>query len=442
MTDKEAVQQLLSTVDPMRQSSCSPQGGIVLETTERTTPKISGVSRDPAPGHTPVDVQITRGGRSFAQPRVLQTLKRPLWIIAICGMVAAMRAAHEALAPLALALLLACVLSGIVEWLRRRGVPRGVSASLLLVLIALALVVVVDFTWSPAQQWMQNAPRVLHVIERRIRPAQSLLRRLDYIAQRATALASSDGESAAAAPPQATAPSPSRTLLTPLEVFSATGWLLTYILTVMAFALLLLIAGPPTLARMTVTLGVNLRAAHVLEVINAIRLEVGRYYGTMVLINLCFGLVVAGVMSLLGMPNPALWGAIAGALNFIPYLGSATTFAIVTVVALVTFSSIGHVLLVAGSYLGLAAIEGHLVEPVFFGRSLHLSPLLVLTALWLGGWLWGIPGVVLAVPVVVAARSVRRVSSRTRQQPLAGPRAPEKRAWHATAAPVSMQLRD
>ncbi|MBV8909535.1 MAG: AI-2E family transporter [Gammaproteobacteria bacterium] len=362
-----------------------------------------------------------KGGRRFVRPRVLHALVRPLWIVAICCLVAVLRVAHSALVPLALALLVAFVLSGIVEWCCRHGIPRGISATVLLIAVAFTIGTVVELTWSPAQHWMQDAPRVLLTIERKVRPAQSLLRRLDYIARRATALANDDGNgSAAERAGAAAAPSAAPVRVTPLELFTATGWLLMGFLTVMAFSLLLLIAGPPTLARMTVALAANLRAVYVLELIDAIRREVGRYYGTMLLINLGFGTAVAGVMRLLGMPNPVLWGAMACVLNFIPYLGSATTFTIVTVVAFVTFNSITPVLLVCGSYLLLATIEGHVIEPVLLGRSLDLSPLVVLTALWLGGWLWGIPGMVLALPVVVAVRCVRRVSNRAQQPPLPG----------------------
>ena len=345
------------------------------------------------------------------QARALHALVRPLWIVAICSVIALLRLAHAALVPLALALLVAFVLSGIVEALWRRGVPRALSASVLLIVAALALGGVIQLTWAPAQQWMLSAPRVLRTIEHKVRPAQSLLRRLDDIARRATALANSDGADGAAAPASPTVPATApAAVVTPIEVFAATGWVVGGIVTVIAFALLLLIAGPPTLARMMVALAADLRAVHALQIIDAIRLEVGRYYGTMLLINLGFGALVAGVMRLLGMPNPVLWGVIAGALNFIPLLGSATTFTIVTVVALVTFDALGHVLLVAGTYLVLATVEGHIVEPIFFGKRLDLNPLIVLTALWLGGWLWGIPGVVLALPTVVAIRVARRMS--------------------------------
>jgi predicted PurR-regulated permease PerM len=86
------------------------------------------------------------------------------------------------------------------------------------------------------------------------------------------------------------------------------------------------------------------------------------------------------------------------------------------VVALVTFDTVTPVLLVVGSYFVLAGVEGHLVEPVFVGRRLHVNPLIVLTALWLGGWLWGVAGVVLAMPALVTIRTARRMSRAVQQR--------------------------
>ena len=134
------------------------------------------------------------------------------------------------------------------------------------------------------------------------------------------------------------------------------------------------------------------------------RVEVGRYYGTLALINLSLGIATAVTMWLLHMPNPVLWGVMAAALNFIPYLGSAVTLLVLSVVALVSFDSIPHVLLVSASYLALATIEGQIVEPVFFGRRLDINPIVIFIALWFGGWLWGIAGVMFTLPVLLAVK--------------------------------------
>jgi predicted PurR-regulated permease PerM len=284
-------------------------------------------------------------------------------------------------------------------------VPRALSAAVLLVLLAAALGGTVDLIAAPAQQWMQNAPKLLRTIERRARPAQSVLRQVDDIARRAELLATA-GTSADA--PASSPASPAG--LTPLDIFLATGWAAVGVLTVMAFAFLMLAAGPSALARMSCALGWNGRATQALHVIDAIRRDVGRYYGTLLLINLGYGTVMATAMWLLGMPNPALWGVVAGVLNFVPYLGPVITLAIVSVVALVTFTSSAHVALVVLCFLALASVEGHIVEPVFLGRRLDLSPIMVLFALWTGGWLWGVAGMVLALPVLVATKVAVRAA--------------------------------
>jgi predicted PurR-regulated permease PerM len=356
----------------------------------------------------PVDMGRMRG-RPESEGRPRQPWSRPLWIIALCCLAAALRFGRAALIPLALALLVACVLSGAVEALKRMHIPRPVSAGILLVLLAGALGGVVDAVATPAQQWMQNAPHILRTIEHRVRPAQTVLRKVDDIAKRAESLATSGTTAlSAAAPPPTAAVSD---WLTPIDIFAATGAALVAIMTVLAFAFLILSSGPSTLARITCALASDWHAIHALRMIESVRKDVGRYYGTLLLINVLYGSVIAGAMWLLDMPNPPLWGVLAAILNFVPYVGPAVTVAILTVVALVTFPSNTHVLLVAASFLGLATIEGHVVEPVFLGRRLNLNPILVLLALWIGGWLWGIAGVVVALPVLLAIKVTARLAS-------------------------------
>lgn len=347
----------------------------------------------------PVSPGLARSATRWATDQgVARLLARPLWILAICALVVTLRASREVLVPIFLATLLTLVLSGTVEFLRRCRIPRGVSAVVLLLLVGVAVGGALDSLWEPAQEWVQNAPKVLRVIEHRIRPARAVVLRLNDIAARASALAGASPEQHAPAPVTGGTPVNAVSLLT------ETGFVIGGIVTVAILTLFLLSAGPPTLARMTAALASNWHAVKVLRTIEAIRVEVGRYYRTLALINISLGVATAMAMWLLHMPNPLLWGALAAVLNFIPYLGSAVTLLVVSVVALVSFDSIAHVLLVGGCFLGIATIEGQIVEPIFFGRRLQLNPIIVFVALWLGGWLWGIAGVVFALPVLLAAR--------------------------------------
>jgi len=151
---------------------------------------------------------------------------------------------------------------------------------------------------------------------------------------------------------------------------------------------------------------------HALKVIEAIRSELGRYYGTIALINLAFGVATGVTMMLLGVPNAFLWGTVAAVLNFIPYVGSAITLVILLVVALVSFDSVARIAAVVASFLALATVEGQVVQPLLVGKRLEINPLLVFLAVWFGGWMWGIAGITIAVPSLLALKVAAEHSRR------------------------------
>jgi predicted PurR-regulated permease PerM len=333
--------------------------------------------------------------RTAASPRYLARASRALIVLATVAVAALLYFAHEVFIPVALALLFALVLSNAVEGLHRIGLPRAVSAFLMLLILITGIGAATDVLLEPAQQWLANAPHTLQVVERKIRPVERWMHRLEGLTHRAEM-----GGSHAPPPPS----TPPAAALSGSEVLTATGATLADIVTIVILALFLLSGGPPMLARMAASLGSDLQAVHALRVIDAIRRELGRYYGIIALINLGLGAATAVVMLLLGVPNPYLWGAAAAVLNFIPYVGSATTLLLLAVVALVTFDDLGRVFAVVGSYLGLATLEGQVVQPLLVGRRLDLNPILVFLAVWFGGWFWGVAGIVIAVPSLVALK--------------------------------------
>jgi predicted PurR-regulated permease PerM len=307
--------------------------------------------------------------------------------------------AHVAFVPVALALLLALVLSGPVEALHGWGVPRGVSAAVMMIAILGLLAALVNFVSAPAQQWFAAAPHTLRIIERRIRPLEQTMNRVDELRNSAGSI----GSSTHAAPqPALAAPEESA----PAMLFDATRGAVLSSMTVIILTVFLLAGGPPMMARMTSALASDLNSTHIIDVIEKVRREVGRFYVTTALINVGLGLATALAMMWCGMPNPWLWGTMAGVLNFIPYIGSTTTLIVLTVVAIVSFDGLGRVLVVAGSYLVLATVEGQFVQPLLVGRRLQLNPMLVFLALWFGGLFWGVAGIILATPSLVALKVV------------------------------------
>lgn len=307
--------------------------------------------------------------------------------------------AHQAFIPIALALLAALVLSGPVEALFKFRIPRSLSATVILVVFLAAAAGLVDMMWEPVQQWYSTAPATMKTIRHKLLPAVKFMSHIQEIRDSAGSIAVGPG-----APAQA--PIVAKSEDSPTLILDATRGVMVSVLTFVIVTLFLLAGGPPMCARMTAAFVDDLNAAHVLDVIEKVRKEVGKFYVTTAIINLGLGLATTGLMMLLGMPTPYLWGIIAATLNFIPYAGPATTLIIVTVAAAVSFDKLGQVAAVSASYLALAAVEGQIIQPLFVGRRLEVNPLLIFLGLWFGGLFWGIAGVILATPTLVALKVV------------------------------------
>jgi predicted PurR-regulated permease PerM len=313
--------------------------------------------------------------------------------------------AHVAFVPVALAALCALVLSGPVELLRCVGVPRGVSAALIMLVILGIVVGLADLLSEPAQHWFAEAPHTVRVIARKIRPVAQFISRIDELRSSAGNI----GNAAHAPAPQPAASAPQES--GPALLFDVTLGVGISSLTVLILTLFLLAGGPPMLARMTSALVSDLQSARVIDLIDKVRREVGRFYVTTALINVALALATGCAMMWCGMPNPFLWGTVAGVLNFIPYAGPTTTLVLLSSVAFVSFDGFAHVAAVAGSFLALTTLEGQVVQPLLVGRRLQLNPVLVFLALWFGGMFWGIAGIVLATPALVALKVLAQHSA-------------------------------
>jgi predicted PurR-regulated permease PerM len=310
--------------------------------------------------------------------------------------------AHVAFVPIALALLFALILSSPVEALHRWHIPRGASALLILITTLALIGGAIDMLSTPAQHWFASAPQTLQTIKQRITPVARFMQHLDELRGSADSLGAprTPARTAVAGPPAGAD-----------GLIDATRDALVGSLTFIIVTLFLLAGGPPMMARMTAAFVDHLHAGHVLYLIEKVRAEVGKFYLTTTLINLGLGCATAGVMLAWDMPNPYLWGAMAALLNYIPYVGSGTTLLVISIVAVVSFTSLGRILGIAGSYVLLATIEGQIVQPLLVGRRLAVNPLVVFLALWFGGMFWGIPGILLSTPVLVAIKVIAEHSS-------------------------------
>ena len=124
---------------------------------------------------------------------------------------------------------------------------------------------------------------------------------------------------------------------------------------------------------------------------------------TITVINIALGLLLTGALYWLGLDiaDALLWGTVAALLNFAPYVGPLTGVLALGVVGVVAFDDPGRMLLPPAIFLGLHALESQVITPIVLGRRLAISPLVMLLWLMLWGWMWGIAGLLLAVPMLV-----------------------------------------
>ena len=143
-----------------------------------------------------------------------------------------------------------------------------------------------------------------------------------------------------------------------------------------------------------------------LVLVDQIQRELSSYIVTISIINSCLGLATAGVFYYLGIEDALLWGALVALMNFVPYLGGVASCVVLLVVGLVQFGLTSSAFLPAGLFLVLNIIESQLITPAVLGRSMQLNPLIIIVWIAITGWLWGVVGVLLAVPLLMCFKIV------------------------------------
>jgi AI-2 transport protein TqsA len=149
-----------------------------------------------------------------------------------------------------------------------------------------------------------------------------------------------------------------------------------------------------------------LRAERVNRVIERIDHDIQKYLGIKTAISLFSGLIAMIVLLAFGVEFAVLFGILTAILNFIPSLGSIVSMTLISVIAAFQFGSLFPALWILLILGGLDVVISSLLEPKLMGQGLGLSPLVVLFSLFFWGWLWGIPGMILAVPLVAVIKII------------------------------------
>jgi predicted PurR-regulated permease PerM len=325
-----------------------------------------------------------------------------LRVLATLAVLALSYLASELVVTVLLAMFLALIANPVVTRLRKLFLPRWLAA-LIVVLGGLALTVAMVVTLAgPATDWVRQAPQELRQLAPKLR---SLVRQVDQANEAAASIAKAAGAPSTA--PAAEAPSAPATIDL-WAVISAAPRALMSALAVVLLAYFFLVFGDSLQRNVISLLPDRSRKQLTTEILQSIETEVSTYVGTITLINVVLGSLMAGALWWLGLDlaDAFLWGTLTALLNFAPYVGPITGILCMALVGVVAFDAPSKMLLPPAIFLTLHVLESQFVTPIILGKRLSISPLIMLLWLMIWGWLWGIAGLLLAVPMLVVCKIV------------------------------------
>lgn len=323
------------------------------------------------------------------QPRASISVR----LLAILAVLAVVYIARDVLIPVVFAALLAILLRPLFRLLQRTRLPDLVSSLVLVSGVAGVFVFGMLTLAGQAQAWLSQAPDTVRSVSNMVPTRWGPFDDLEKTKAAVKDLASSSE----AQPPL------------PVEVQSnefnytmlgASGHFLAG--AVIVFVLCFFLLGlSDSLLKQAVESRMRFgEKRNIVQLVQNLEQGVSRYLLTISVINIGLGIVTSLVLWILRVPNPMLWGVLAATLNYIPHVGAFVCMGVLFFVGAVTHESIGYGLFVAAMFAIITALESYLVTPLVLSKSLQLSPLATILAILFCGWMWGIPGGLMAAPLL------------------------------------------
>jgi predicted PurR-regulated permease PerM len=337
---------------------------------------------------------------SRARLRTAELLQKPfdvrsialtgLFILALFYTIYFMR---SILLPIVLALLLSYLLRPIVRGLAKLKIPLTVSAAVILIGLLVLVGYGISALATPTVAWLQKAPAGLAELPHKLRPVRKSVAQVTQATNEIEKLATTNAEPKAV---EVKRHPITETFVTRTPEFIASAVFLVILL------YFLLVYDQVFIAKLVKLLPTLSDKKTAVGIAQDIESQVSRYLFTITAINACLGLAVGTAVGLLGLRNPLMWGVMVALLNFVPYLGALTGIICMTIGAVLSFDSLGYALIFPAVYLAFGTLEGSFITPWIMGRSLTLNPVIILLSLTFWGWMWGIVGIILAVPILAA----------------------------------------
>lgn len=295
--------------------------------------------------------------------------------------------------PVVLAIMLSFLFRPVVRGLANWRIPRPVGAALVLMFSLFLIGNGVSYLTRPANEMIQDLPQNIRMVERKIREWLPSMIHLKRAANEVSHSGTDEAETATKVEIKSNTYSD--------LVFNYTTSFLGGTLETIVLLYFLLASGDMFMHKLVRVLPRFHDKKHAVEIVHEVQENISRFLLTITVINACLGLVVGLVLYAFQMPNALLWGVAAALLNFLPYFGPVVGVALLAMAGLIHYDSVGLGLIPPAIYLGLHTIEANFITPTILGRRLTLNPVVIFLSLMFWMWLWGIPGAMLAVPLLM-----------------------------------------
>ncbi|MEN0036890.1 MAG: AI-2E family transporter [Cellvibrio sp.] len=312
-------------------------------------------------------------------------------ILVIIAVLYTMYFCRTLLLPVFVAAFIALFSSPLVRYIARCGVPQAVAAAFVVAFLIFALGASFVLLVEPAAEWLDNLPAL----------GDKLAVQMDVLSTRFNMLrsqmiADADGQNNAVSSALETV------FFSAFSVVAGTtAMFLVQVFAVFVITYFFLVYGDNLMRNFVRAQSSFSEKKKAVIIFQTVRDDISHYVLLMFIINIGLGIATFCAMAALGVQDPLLWGALAAILNFAPYVGPLVLTIILTGVGLVEFESLGQAMMIPGAFLILNFIESQFVTPQLLGQRFNLNPLLVVLWMFAWGWVWGVIGLLIAIPLLV-----------------------------------------
>jgi predicted PurR-regulated permease PerM len=350
----------------------------------------------------PLESSAAPGGEPLpATPNPPAAIKASYLQIAlvVLGLVAFLYFARPVVLPIFLACVGGMTLKPLIRWLAQCHIPPALSAAVVLLLLVAGVTIGFIRLGHPALIWLSEAPQHMAALKQK---AQKLFPRAARFSQAAAAvnnLGTTEEEQK----------NTSGVELKASRVPTIINWTGTFLAGLgesLVLLYLMLASGDLFLQKLVRVMPTLRDKKRAVDISHEIQQQISNYLFSVSLINLGLGLIVGGGLYWLGVPNAAMWGMLIALLNFVPYFGPFAGISLLAIVGLLTFDTLWRGLLPPAWYLLLHLLESNIITPILLGRRFTLNPVVIFVSLIFWTWLWGVPGALLSVPILVSIKVI------------------------------------